>query len=62
MKFIVDKMGKVSSVEAITMKGSKLAEVATNIIRKGPNWIPAQQNGRLVNAYRLQPVAYISPN
>jgi protein TonB len=62
VKFIVDKTGKVSSVEAITMRGSKLAEVATNIIRKGPNWIPAQQNGRLVNAYRLQPVAYISPN
>lgn len=56
VKFIVDKTGKVSSVEATTMKGSKLAEVATNIIRKGPNWIPAEQNGRKVNAYRLQPI------
>jgi protein TonB len=62
VKFIVDKTGKVSSVEATTMKDSKLAEVATNIIRKGPNWIPAQQNGRLVNAYRLQPVSFISSN
>jgi protein TonB len=56
VKFIVDKTGKVSNVEATTMKGSKLAEVATNIIRKGPNWIPAEQNGRKVNAYRLQPI------
>ena len=62
VKFIVDKTGKVSNVEAITMKGSKLAEVATNIIRKGPNWIPAQQNGREVNAYRLQPVIYKTPD
>ena len=62
VKFIVDKSGKVSNVEAITMQGSKLAEVATNIIRKGPNWIPAQQNGRMVNAYRLQPVSLINPS
>ena len=62
VKFIVDKTGKVSEVEATTMKGSKLAEVATNTIRKGPNWTPAQQNGRYVNAYRLQPVSFISPN
>jgi protein TonB len=56
VKFIVDKEGKVSHVEAITMKGSKLAEMATNAIRKGPDWIPAQQNGTYVNAYRVQPV------
>jgi periplasmic protein TonB len=62
VKFIVDKKGNVSAVEATTMKSSKLAEIATNIIRKGPNWIPAQQNGRLVNAYRLQRVTYMNPN
>jgi periplasmic protein TonB len=62
VKFIVDKSGKVSEVEATTMRGSKLAEVATNTIRKGPNWTPAQQNGRNVNAYRLQPVTFSSAN
>ncbi len=62
VKFIVDKTGKVSAVEATTMKGSKLAEVATNAIRKGPNWTPAQQNGRYVNAYRLQPVTVTNPD
>ncbi len=62
VKFIVDKAGKVSQVEATTMKGSKLAEIATNAIRKGPNWTPAQQNGRYVNAYRLQPVTLTNPD
>ncbi len=62
VKFIVDKTGKVSQVEATSMKGSKLAEVATNAIRKGPNWTPAQQNGRYVNAYRLQPVTLTNPD
>ena len=62
VKFIVDKTGTVSQVEATTMKGTKLAEVAVNAIRKGPKWTPAQQNGRYVNAYRLQPVTLTDPN
>jgi periplasmic protein TonB len=62
VKFIVDKTGKVSQVEATTMKGSKLAEIAVNAIRRGPNWTPAQQNGRYVNAYRLQPVTLQNPD
>lgn len=62
VKFIVDKTGKVSQVEATTMKNTKLAEIATNAIRKGPNWIPAQQNGSYVNAWRFQPVTLTNPN
>ncbi len=62
VKFVVDKQGNVSDVQATTMKGSKLAEIAVNAIRKGPKWIPAQQNGRYVNAYRLQPVTLQNPN
>jgi protein TonB len=58
IRFIVSKDGSVSDVEALTMKGTKLAEVAINAIRKGPKWTPAQQNGRFVNAYREQPVTF----
>lgn len=62
VRFVVDKTGAVSDVQATTMKGTKLAEIATNAIRKGPRWVPAQQNGRYVNAYRLQPVTLKNPN
>ncbi len=62
VRFIVDKTGKVSHVEATNMKNTKLAEIAINAIRKGPDWIPAQQNGRYVNAYRFQPVTFTNPN
>lgn len=62
VKFIVDKEGRVSDVHALDMKGSKLAEVAVNAIRKGPRWTPAQQNGHYVNAARLQPVTLLNPN
>lgn len=62
VKFIVDKSGKVSNVEASTMNGTKLAEVATNIIRRGPKWLPAEQNGKLVNSYKIQRVTLLNPN
>lgn len=58
VKFVVSKDGTVSEVQAITMKGTKLAEIAVNAIRKGPKWIPALQNGVPVNAYRQQPVTF----
>lgn len=58
VRFVVSKDGSVSDVEAVTMKGTKLAEIAVNAIRKGPKWIPAMQNGREVNAYRQQPVTF----
>ena len=62
VQFIVDKTGKVSDVTATTMQGTKLAEIAVNTIRKGPDWTPAVQNGRYVTARRLQPVTLRNPN
>lgn len=61
IRFIVDKDGTVRDVEATTMKGSHLAQVSVDAIRKGPKWIPAMQNNIPVNAYRLQPVTLSSP-
>ncbi len=58
VRFVVDKEGNVSDVEALTMKRSKLSEVAVNAIRKGPKWTPAQQNGRYVKAFREQPITF----
>ncbi len=62
VRFQVDINGNVSNVEATNMKGTKLAEIAVNTIRKGPKWIPAMQNGRYVTAERDQPVTLINPN
>ena len=58
VQFIVDREGNISDVEALTMKGTKLAEICVNAIRKGPKWTPAEQNGRKVKAYRKQPVTF----
>ena len=66
--FIVDKEGSVSEVRALPCgeagvpnclgPGTKLAEIATVAIKKGPKWKPAVQNGRQVKAYRRQPVTF----
>ena len=56
LKFIVNTSGKVSNVTAQTMAGTHLAEILIKAIASGPNWQPAQQNGRFVNSYKLQPV------
>ena len=58
IQFIVDRNGNVSNVHALDMKGTKLAEIAVNSIRKGPKWIPAIQNGTHVNVLRKQPVTF----
>ena len=62
IRFIVDQNGKISNVEAVTMKDSKLAKYTMKAIEKGPDWIPAQKDGKTVKAYRLQPVTLNPPD
>ena len=58
VKFIVDTTGKLSNVEALNMKGSVLARIVVDAMITGPKWIPAQQNGRRVKAFKEQPVTF----
>ncbi|MCC6287282.1 MAG: N-acetylmuramoyl-L-alanine amidase [Chitinophagaceae bacterium] len=58
VQFIVNTEGSISNVEALTLKGTKFSEVVVEAIAKGPKWIPAKQNGRIVKAYRKQPVTF----
>ncbi|MBN8858983.1 MAG: N-acetylmuramoyl-L-alanine amidase [Sphingobacteriales bacterium] len=58
VQFIVNKDGSIREAEALTMKGTKLAEAIINAINKGPKWNPAMQNGIKVTSYRKQPVTF----
>ncbi|HET7116566.1 MAG TPA: energy transducer TonB [Hanamia sp.] len=58
VSFIVSKDGKVSNIIATTMKGTQLAEIAVNAIKKGPKWNPGMQNGQAVNSYVILPVTF----
>jgi len=55
VKFIVDKEGNVSDVEAISGPDELKAE-AVRVIKKSGKWTPAIQNGRKVNSYKRQPI------
>lgn len=59
VRFIVSKDGVISDVVSETKWGYGLEEEAIKIIKKGPKWIPAIQNGQQVNAYRNQPITFV---
>lgn len=66
--FVVDKEGGVSDVRILPCdisgvthcmdKSSRLAEIAVKAIKNGPKWKPAMQNGRVVKAFRRQPITF----
>jgi hypothetical protein len=59
VQFIVGRDGRVSDVKALTKHGFGMEEEAMRMIRKGPYWIPAIQNGHYVKAYRKQPFTFV---
>ncbi len=58
VQFVVDKEGNISDVRALTNHGYGMEEEAMRVIKKGPKWSPAVQNGRQVKAYRKQPITF----
>ena len=58
VQFVVSKDGSISDVKALTSHGYGMEAEAARVIKKGPAWTPAIQNGRSVNAYRKQPITF----
>lgn len=59
VQFIVDKEGNISDVKSLTKHGFGMEDEAMKVIRRGPKWVPAIQNGRQVKAYRKQPITFV---
>jgi len=59
VQFVVDKEGNISDVKPLTNNGYGMEQEAVRVIKKGPNWTPAVQNGRQVKAYRKQPITFV---
>jgi N-acetylmuramoyl-L-alanine amidase len=59
VRFIVNKDGTINDVVAEDHQGSKTAQHCIDLIGKGPRWIPAKQNGRIVASYRKQPITFV---
>jgi periplasmic protein TonB len=59
VSFLVDKNGNISDVQADNDPGFGTKDEAIRVIKKGPAWKPAVQNGRNV-AYRArQPITFV---
>ncbi len=59
VQLVVDKNGKISEVVALNDPGDGLAEEAIRVIKTGPDWKPAEQNGKPV-AYRfVQTITFV---
>lgn len=59
VRFIVSKEGLIKDIAAETNLGYGMEQEVIRVIKNGPKWIPAQQNGRMVNAYRMQPITFV---
>lgn len=59
LSFIVDKNGVISDVQAVSDPGYGTKEEAIRVIKKGPNWKPAVQNGRNVIYRHIQNIIFI---
>ena len=59
VRFIVNKDGSISDVQAETKHGYGMDSAAVALIKKGPKWEPAIQNGNIVTAYRKQPITFV---
>ena len=58
VQFIVSKDGSLSDFKALTKNGYGMENEVIRIIKKSPPWVPAEQGGKKVNAYRKQPVTF----
>lgn len=50
----------MSDVKALTNHGYGMEDEAMRVIKNGPDWLPAIQNGKKVTAYRKQPINFIA--
>jgi beta-lactamase regulating signal transducer with metallopeptidase domain len=58
VSFIVDTNGHLLNVMTIDNDNSYYAQQAVQLIRKGPPWIPAIQNGHVVNSRVVQHIEF----
>jgi hypothetical protein len=58
IRFTIDTDGSVQNIEVTTMKGSMLAKVGADIIKKSRNWNPAVYYGIKVKSYKEQPISF----
>lgn len=60
VQFIVNKEGRVSNIKPLTREGFGMEQEVVRIMSESGLWTPAMMNGKPVNAYRKQPVTFVT--
>lgn len=58
VQLVIGKEGKILNVQALNDPGDGLAAEAVRVIKTGPDWIPAMQNGRPVTYRFVQTITF----
>jgi periplasmic protein TonB len=59
VKFLVERDGSITDVQALNDPGFGLKKGAEDVVRKGPKWSPGIQNGKQVRSYHTQPITFM---
>ena len=59
LQFIVRKNGSITDVNATSNNGYGMEEEAIRVLKNSPKWIPASQNGHIVNAYKIEVIPFV---
>ena len=59
LSFAVDEKGALSNIQTLTKHGYGMEQEVLKMMQHSPNWVPAKQNGHLVNSLRKQPVTFV---
>jgi hypothetical protein len=58
VSFTVERDGSIHDILLVKSLLYLLDDIALNLIKKSPNWIPASQDGIKIKSYQLQPIAF----
>ena len=49
LNFVVDAKGKIDSIKVIRSPGKIFSNEAVRLVKEGPEWKPAEENGKVIN-------------
>ncbi len=58
VQITVEKDGSLSEIKVLNNLGDGLAEEAVRVLKQGPKWNPAEQNGRKVSSRFIQTISF----
>lgn len=56
VSFVVETDGSLTNIKAVRNMGFGTAEEAVRVMKRGPKWTPAQQNGKKVRCSYMVPI------